>query len=208
MRVRHTIAGVEPSMAALVFAADPAQAAWSPSDAASYADRYAASPDDAYPQFTDDCTNFVSQAIRYGGHPQKGTPSGSVLADDSQWWMQGTGGGRTHSWSVAHDLETFFSVYDTHADGGHAQYSGDGSSLKNPPSPVAKGDAVFYLWDNRTGSQVNHAAILVGTGTDPDSGLSGSLVDEHSSYRDHAIWNLKPYNSPWMYTTTIEFHLS
>lgn len=43
--------------------------------------------------------------------------------------------------------------------------------------------------------------------TDPVKGWVGTLVDEHSTNRYHAIWNLIPYNSKWAYTVTAEWHM-
>ena len=121
--------------------------------------------------------------------------------------MTANGDGRTHSWSVADDFETFLSVYDTHADAGHTHY--EGAQTQYVVAPVTKGDPVLYIWDNRvSGATFNHTAVLIGNGTDPSNGWIGSLVDAHTTNHQHAIWSLKPWNSLWQWTTTTEFHLS
>ena len=48
--------------------------------AKNYAETYAVNHNGAYYSYTDDCTNFVSQALRAGGHKFYGTP---VLAGDA-----------------------------------------------------------------------------------------------------------------------------
>lgn len=78
----------------------------------------------------------------------------------------------------------------------------DGDSL-----PMAPGDFIFYNWQYAgtaydEGFFADHAAFVVSAvGTDPDSGWGGPLVDEHTSNRSHAIWNLIPYNSQFQQTT-------
>lgn len=72
--------------------------------------------------------------------------------------------------------------------------------------PLAKGDIVFYNWDytgDKYGSGFfgNHVAIVVAaSGTDPKSGWTGPLVDEHTTNRKHAIWSLIPYNAQFATT--------
>jgi len=194
-------------MGLLVVGGGVAQASYSGANAKYYADLFAVNPNHGLPVYSDDCTNFVSQAMRYGGHPQVGTPvSGQVLHNDAEWWMTANGDGRTYSWSVANDFETFLSVYDLHADSGHTQY--EGSQTLYVSLPITTGDPILYLWNNNTGTTFNHTSIMIGSGTDPTSGWVGTLVDEHTSNRYHAIWTLKPYNSQWATTTTTEFHIS
>jgi hypothetical protein len=171
--------------------------------AAAYADKYATVQNAAYYHFSDDCTNFVSQAMRAGGHKFHGTPSGLVLNDNSQWWVYSGGAGRTYSWSVADSLATFINLHDAATP--HSQF--DGAQAKGLPSGVAAGDPVFYIFSD-SDTKFGHSSIVVGSGTDPNSGWVGGLIDEHTTNRKHAIWNLRPYNSQWATTSTEEFHLS
>jgi hypothetical protein len=68
--------------------------------AVAYAERYWNSANPAYPRFTDDCTNFISQCLHAGGIPM-------VFAKDNSkgWWFRG---GKlpnwSYSWTVAHSL--------------------------------------------------------------------------------------------------------
>lgn len=189
-----------------IWAPTAAHASYSGSGAASYADRYAVNYNGAYYAFGDDCTNFVSQAFRAGGHKFHGTPQPIVLNADSQWWVYNGGAGRTYSWSVADKLGNFVNLYDSWTA---SKYQSAGSQGNGGPSVIVAGDPVFYIWDYRvTPVKYNHASIVVGRGTDPNSGWSGMLVDQHTTDRYHAIWNLIPYNSRWATTSTGEFHLS
>src|SRR5690625_8038604 len=51
----------------------------------------------AFPQFTVDCTNFVSQCVRAGGAPLRGIPNKL-----NGWWYKANNW--SLSWSVAHSL--------------------------------------------------------------------------------------------------------
>jgi hypothetical protein len=177
--------------------------AYNGTTAATYADKYALSPNGSYYSFSDDCTNFVSQALRAGGHKFHGTPSGLVLNNNSQWWVYDGGAGRTYSWSVADSLATFINLYDTATP--HSQF--DGGQAKALPSGVAKGDPVFYIFSDSS-TKFGVSSIVIGSGTDPNSKWVGGLIDEHTTNRHHAIWNLIPYNSQWATTSTEEFHMS
>ncbi|QQE76682.1 amidase domain-containing protein [Brevibacillus composti] len=71
------------------------------SRAIAYAERFWNRANPAYPQFTDNCTNYISQCLHAGGIPmlfsrEKGRG----------WWMRGNGKNASwsFSWSVAHSL--------------------------------------------------------------------------------------------------------
>jgi hypothetical protein len=78
--------------------------------AAQYADQYATSPNSgSYPVFSDDCTNFVSQAVHAGGYSFVG---GSSSTSDYRWWLHTDfwtwyGYSWSNSWSVANDYNNF-----------------------------------------------------------------------------------------------------
>jgi cell wall-associated NlpC family hydrolase len=161
---------------------------YSGSAAAAYADTWALSNNPNYPNYGDDCTNFVSQALHAGGYPFHGT-NGSTT-NYHNWFMSNTLGwwNYSHTWTVAPDLLNFL-YYDS--PGGSpvaykAPYQGSSSGASN-------GDVIFYDWGD--GKGVSHDAIQVGYGTDPSSGWVGTLVDAHNTDHYHAIWHLRPYNA-------------
>ncbi|MEJ8548454.1 amidase domain-containing protein [Brevibacillus borstelensis] len=69
--------------------------------AIAYAERYWDSANPAYPLFTDNCTNFISQCLHAGGIPMLFSREMG-----KGWWMRGSGKGASwsYSWSVAHSL--------------------------------------------------------------------------------------------------------
>ena len=182
------------------FAAASPASAYDKYGAANYADTYALSSNSSYPSFSDDCTNFVSQALNGGGYSFVGYPNSTT--DDHNWWIAPNywWWDYTHSWSVAADLHTFLQL---DYPGGWSEGTAPGSSTSYwDPSAMTSGDVLFYDWGG--GDGISHAARQVGYGTDPNSGWTGNYVDEHTSNRKHAFWSLKPYNSKWA-TTTIYF---
>lgn len=67
-----------------------------------YAERWWNSHNPAYRQFTDDCTNFISQCIYAGGAPMTGQPNRG-----KGWWYAGRNDQWSYSWTVAHSLRWY-----------------------------------------------------------------------------------------------------
>jgi hypothetical protein len=188
--------------------ADPALA-YNGSGAAAYADKWALGSNTLYPKFSDDCTNFVSQALHAGGGFN--FVGSTSTTDDHQWWIHPTKTGAwvwTHSWSVAHDLHTFL-IDDVPGGIPEGSFSYDNGTNKAPaftPNSVVTGDVLFYDWG--TGQGISHDSMQVGWGTDA-YGYYGNWVDEHTSDRKHIFWTLKdaPGNTNWMTTTVYYMHI-
>lgn len=177
----------------------PAAAAYSPSQAAQYADTWATSRNPNFKTFTDDCTNFVSQALNAGGFAMVG--SGGSTTSYTNWFMQNLGFGLwnwSHTWSVVPDQLNFLYY---HSPGGYARGYVTPQYQSGLRSGGAVGDVLFYDWGSRQG--VSHSAIQVSYGTDPVSGWTGDLVDTHITDHFHAFWSLKPYNANLAATTYI-----
>lgn len=68
--------------------------------AVQYAERWWNSYNPAYPKFSVDCTNYISQCLRAGGSPMRGHPH-----KNKGWWVSGKSW--SYSWSVAHALRWF-----------------------------------------------------------------------------------------------------
>ena len=170
--------------------------------AVNYANTWALSANPNYPRFSDDCTDFLSQAVNAGGgYPQVG---GSSQTDDTQWWIHnGTFGfSWSHSWSVALDNLTFF---QNQWPGGSMGSLPPGGTY-NPylPGAMTIGDTIYYDWG--VGQGISHSTIVVSPyGEDSGSpGYYGALVDEHTNDRSNVVYNLGPYNVYWQ-TTTLYF---
>jgi len=189
----------------LLGATAPAPAhAYNGSGAAAYADKWAKARN---PNFSADCTNFVSQAMheggkypfRYGGDPWYA------------WWQTyaiGGGWAYTQYWSVSWQLRNFL-AYD--APGGIPAGTAAGTATNYyTPSSMVTGDVLFYDWG--TGEGISHANMQVGIGNDPNypNGQTwyGNYVDQHITDRYHAFWSLRPYNANYKTTKIYFMHIS
>lgn len=131
----------------------PSHLYYSRAEAVGYAQTYASSPNTAYCNYDTcdtpgDCTNFVSQCLRDGGHPD----SGSWRTFDGSCWgtncspSDSTQAGDT-IWIRVLDIWTFL-ISTT----GRAQSVGSIDSL-------ASGDLVQYDWDQGGANPFMHSAL-------------------------------------------------
>lgn len=158
-----------------------------------------------YPSFSNDCTNFISQAMSAGGHyPQQG---GSSSTDDTQWWLHYNSFWNNFTWSNSWSVSLDNLVFLQNQDPGGSMGSLLGSQYTSgyAPSGMMNGDTLYYDWG--TGEGISHATIQVSVGTDPVSQYFGTLVDQHTNDRYHAIYTLQPYNANWMTTTIYLEHI-
>ena len=185
--------------------------AYNGTSAANYAESWVSPYNSLYGSFGDDCTNYVTQAMVNGGFPVvRGSYTNlNLFFNDttSNFLNYYLADGRSESVTatVAQDLQGY--LQNTGLGSFVGQYSVllNGSAPSYTPSGMAKGDVLFYDWT--TSGTINHSTMQVATGTDPNSGFIGTLVDEHTSNRKHAFWSLKPYNSNWQYTTVYFYHI-
>jgi cell wall-associated NlpC family hydrolase len=169
---------------------------WTVNKAATYADRYARRRDPAYRSWGDDCTNFVSQAMRAGGRPFTDLGGGGSAA----WWYAKST--QSSSWINANNLNDYFADHHATREG---RWGPGQDTRSRTPSTMWRGDVIFYDWSGGLG--VNHAAMqALGNAKDPTSGWRGTVVDEHTSDRYHAFWSLYPYNSQASTTTYYFWH--
>jgi RHS repeat-associated protein len=113
-----------------------------------------------YNGFGDDCTDFVSRALHYGGgSPERYGARGEVWDDRFWWFVGGIYRSWSHSWSVAHDLAV------------HLQ---DVGSPYVPKAHAQPGDVIFADWNSSTFSGISHCAII----TEMKNGTP--LMDQHS----------------------------
>ncbi|TAN32079.1 hypothetical protein EPN29_10165 [bacterium] len=174
--------------------------AYSGNGAASWADGHWNADAPGWPTFSDDCTNYVSQALYLGGgYPQ--TANNGSPTDDSYWYMNLGSQTWTYSWTVAFDQERFQAI---HYPGGY--YWGTYSGTYGGNDTIYAGDELFYDWNSD--GRVDHMSIQVSYGTDPNSGWYGDLVDQHTTNRYHAYWTLQPYNANSSTTSIDEYHIS
>lgn len=140
-----------------------------------------------FPVFGNDCTNFVSQATAAGGLYMDTNPTHPPL-----WWWAGDHG--DPSWTVA---ERHY-YHSTNALIG--QQLATYQALPHPNlTPLIRGDLIYYDWPDVSGG-VNHDSVLVGW-TDHDE------VDEHTSDRYHAWWDLRGYDPNFGATRITAVHI-
>lgn len=174
-------------------------AAYSPSKAISYSDKYALSPNslntvgEGYNVYSgNDCTNYVSQCLYEGGRNQ-----------DSQWkstikW-QGNVPRRTDStvWTVANDFKNYLN------SSGRSTKIGSWS-LRGSPEPYrtfayannsnnltsSNVGKVVLFYDFQGDGHMDHSAFFVknnGSSTYSGEG-TGDLINQHSTNRKHVLW--------------------
>jgi hypothetical protein len=157
--------------------------------AANYANAWAKSYNTAYRRWSDDCTNFVSQALRAGGQP-----------DTPDWYYNANG--QSGSWINAQNMDSWLDTYSGAVNEG--SWGPSHAYDAKTPSTIWKGDVIQYNWDN--GLTMSHTSIQeIGYGHDGQSGANGSLVDAHTAAHYGAIWSLWYWNNQ-VETTTYYFH--
>jgi len=162
-----------------------------------YADKYYKTYNTAkYRKFVrGDCANYVSQILYAGGMGM------------NENWRYKNSSTYTKSWAVANDLKDYLKyTYGATFLGCWTKKgtSGDFPSyayVNNSSNLLGQGNEVIvYDWHGE--GIMDHVSFCVRTGKDPDSGRYGDLVNQHTTNRKDAIWNLDPYN-PHRKTTRI-----
>ena len=97
--------------------------------------------------FGDDCTDFVSQALLFGGGDRE--TGGWPPTNDQYWYLAfGPRGGfwYTHSWSVAHDLAVHLELIHSY----WIRYWRDASP----------GDVIFADWSGSSFAGISHVGVI------------------------------------------------
>lgn len=210
-RLRITwVAGPILAVALLLVATTPSvYATYNGTNAAVYANNWATSRNPYYLSFSNDCQNFVSQAVSAGGFSFVGV--GGSTTDDHNWFFIKTPSGRgyiytyTISWTVQSDYHTFLR-WDVPGGWDWGTYYGYQSGTS---SGLATGDVLFFNWDYPSDTITDHSVIQVLTGnyTDVNSGWVGDEVDAHNNDRAQAYWALTPYNQVVSTTSILITHI-
>ena len=144
--------------------------------AVQYAETWWNSFNPNYPQFTDDCTNFISQCLYAGGIPMWGKPNRS-----KGWWIEGKSTW-SYSWTVAHAFMLMLKA---------ASWT---KEVKDP-SQLMLGDIICY--DFEGDGRFNHNTIV--TGKDE---YGNPLVNAHTTNSRMRFWN---YEDSTAYTPNIQY---
>lgn len=160
------------------------QEPYSPETAVSYMKNWAYSRNSQYPDLSNpngDCTNFVSQALKYAGWRNTATTN---TTSDSLWWFQSkNSGGYSQTWSVAH---AFF----RHMNGG-VNPPGTGASYEGwtkwSGSSVNLGDIIQVDW-NGNNAIIGHTMMVTGFKRKSD-GTVEPRVTYHSTDTKDLPWS-------------------
>jgi hypothetical protein len=196
----YPILSVLISISGFLFISSPVKA-YSGSQAKAYADTWANSNNSSYHTYPEDCTNFVSQALFNGGYSM--VFGNYSTTNDNNWFHDFANGEDSNSWAVANSLVNFQRM---HSPGGYWGSSYSGAIGNNQYNDASIGDVITYEWTSS--GWIDHTALEVGTGSDPNSGWYGDLVDAHTSNRYHGYWTLQPYNSQAYTTRVSTLHIS
>lgn len=137
----------------------------------------------AYPMFTDDCTNYVSQCLRAGGAPMWGAPG-----REQGWWIgQGTW---SLSWSTAHSLRWYLA----------GSIKGLTATIVETPEQLQLGDVIVYDFEND--GRFDHATIV--TAKDGNT----PLVNAHTYNVRERLWDYKDSYASTPDARYIFFHIN
>jgi RHS repeat-associated protein len=172
---------------------DPSGLYYCGTSAVRWAEAHWHSYSDMFQGYGSDCANFVSQCLWAGGWEMNAAWHSRVAVSapyevHPQLWDA------TRAWAGA--LKLF--DYVTSGGRGHVyrEYTnyrcGSSSYAPSTIAGARKGDLVFYEWH---GTCVDHVAIIADPcGIDPGLEEVGTLIDQHTKDRHHALWNLREYS--------------
>jgi hypothetical protein len=171
-----------------------------------YAQTYYHNYNPAYGSYSDDCTNFVSQALRAGGWPYTWSDLGFKQAnDDNQWYYTANdpyvGWSNSNSWSAVKDFHQF-----TVNSGRGTYLSSDKKSWNVDWAHIVPGDIILVDWDG--GGSLDHSMIVVSTSGKAWGSVTKAdvLITQHttdrigyhisndvSAYPNAGWWVMQPY---------------
>lgn len=131
---------------------------WDGLAAAGYSNEWALHNNPDYRTYDNDCTNFASQCLKFGGKTYRGGER-----TDSRFWFYGSLQATTsYSWAGAHNLATHMKTYTN-------------STVAQTVSDLRVGDLVFADWGGETPGTYDHT-MVVGAKSKTDA-----LMNYHSN---------------------------
>ncbi|MFJ9289374.1 amidase domain-containing protein [Bacillus halotolerans] len=146
--------------------------------AVQYAEKYWNKRNPAYKNFSDNCTNFISQCLHAGGAPMRGHPNRG-----SGWWMKQSSW--SYSWTVAHSMKMYLTNSKT----------GLRAVRVKSAEELVPGDVICY--DFEGDGRFNHTTIVVAK----DKG-NMPLVNAQSYDSRMRYWS---YEDSTAYTPSIRY---
>ncbi len=144
--------------------------------AVQYAERWWNEFNPNYPEFNDDCTNYISQCLYAGGVPMWGQPERT-----RGWWIEGKVNW-SYSWTVAHAFMLMLKGANWTVEVGS-------------PRELEIGDIICY--DFEGDGRFNHNTIVTGM-----DGYGYPLVNAHTTNSRMRYWN---YEDSTAYTPEIQY---
>ncbi|MCY8510502.1 amidase domain-containing protein [Bacillus mojavensis] len=146
--------------------------------AVQYAEKYWNKRNPAYKNFSDNCTNFISQCLHAGGAPMRGHPNRG-----SGWWMKQSSW--SYSWTVAHSMK----MYLTNSKAGLR------AVRVKSAEELVPGDVICY--DFEGDGRFNHTTIVVAKDKDNMPLVNAQSYDSRMRY-----WS---YEDSTAYTPSIRY---
>ncbi|MCH7335191.1 amidase domain-containing protein [Acinetobacter sp. NIPH 2699] len=148
----------------------PRQSPWNYSSASNYALQWALSRNPNYISFTNDCTNFVSQALRTGGWKDTAT----LISTQMHSWFYKSGTNYAQTWSTANGLRNrVANGYELGTTKLGKSFAGLGPEYLN--NQIRVGDIILADW---TGDGIYDHAMMV-----TQVSFSETLVSYHTTDR-------------------------
>lgn len=148
----------------------PRKSPWNYSAASNYALQWAYSRNPAYINFTNDCTNFASQALRAGGWKDTAT----LISTQMHSWFYKSSTNYAQTWSTANGLKNrIVNGYETGATKLGRSFGGLGPEYLN--NQIRVGDIIFADWEGD--GIYNHTMVVTSVS------YSETLVSYHSTDR-------------------------
>jgi hypothetical protein len=152
--------------------------------AVTYARQWATSRNSSYPNVSpEDCTNFISQALRNGGWRNTATTSST---SDTLWWLRSKTS-YSQTWSTANGLFR-------HLNGGYGVTAIGKASYESwfgwpSATSVNYGDVVFGDWQGD--GLIDHTMIVTGFKRLPNGTLEPRFSYHSTDQKDIALTDLK-----------------
>ncbi|MBK5461937.1 amidase domain-containing protein [Peribacillus sp. TH27] len=153
-------------------------------DARAYAKKYYKNYNPSYPEYSQDCTNFVSQILNAGGKSKVVSNSNAKLVSDNKYWyiksLPKGGKGRSASWTVVPDLYS------------HLTRKQKGYSSTSKSSIISNAKAGDVIQFKRSDSKRYTHSMWVYSKSSDNLKLSGH-TDNHLERSFNAIKGYKTY---------------
>ncbi|MFW1945184.1 amidase domain-containing protein [Acinetobacter guillouiae] len=148
----------------------PRQSPWNYNSASNYALQWALARNPNYISFTNDCTNFVSQALRTGGWKDTTT----LVSTQMHSWFYKSGTNYAQTWSTANGLRNrIANGYELGTTKLGKSFAGLGPEYLN--NQIRVGDIILADWDDN--GIYDHAMMVTSVS------FSTTLVSYHSNDR-------------------------